>query len=130
RPRVSADRGRKESSQRAYLRRPCTQPARSDAEAVAPVQAPLSTAMFGRQAKRFARPLPDLTQATLIAAEVNVVLARRLWPRSLVSSQLASADEHSYRGKRRRTGTAGDGRCSVPTAGSPLSGAAVRVSAH
>jgi YihY family inner membrane protein len=37
------------------------------------------------------------SQVTLLAAEVNVVRARRLWPRSLFGGPLTSADERSLR---------------------------------
>jgi uncharacterized BrkB/YihY/UPF0761 family membrane protein len=35
------------------------------------------------------------TRIVLYAAEVNVVLARRLWPRSLVQPPLTDADERA-----------------------------------
>jgi hypothetical protein len=34
-------------------------------------------------------------QATVYAAEVNVVLARRMWPRAIVQPPLTEADRHS-----------------------------------
>jgi hypothetical protein len=37
-------------------------------------------------------------QVTLYAAEINVVLARRLWPRSLIGPPLAPADEATLTG--------------------------------
>lgn len=33
-----------------------------------------------------------MAQVFILSAEVNVVLARRLWPRSLVQPQLSAAD--------------------------------------